>query len=326
MTPDDPLLVATGLVRHYRKPRRMPFAPREIVQAVDGVSFHIRPGETLGLIGESGCGKSTVGRAVAGIDRPSAGSVTFKGVDSTGQSAAQRRRLVRHIQMIFQNPVAALDPRLPLGRQVREPLTIHDIGAVTERGTMVSRMFEAVGLEPDLESRYPHEISGGQAQRAVIARALIMNPKLLICDEPVSALDASVQAQVIDLLADLQARLGLTYLFISHDLKVVKRLCHRVAVMYLGRIVEEGPTDAVFDNPKHPYTKALISAIPTTDQTRRRNRIILQGDPPSALAPPSGCRFHTRCQDAIDICSGQSPVLRGFIHQRAACHVAEETA
>ena len=227
--------------------------------------------------------------------------------------------------MIFQNPVSALDPRVRVGPQIREALDIHGIGAPGERAAMVEDLLRSVGLDPAIGHHYPHQISGGQAQRIIIARALSLRPRLLVCDEPVSALDVSVQAQVMELLADLQARLGVAYLFISHDLKVVKRLSHRIAVMYLGQIVEEGPTEAIFNAPRHPYTKALISAVPDTDVHARRQRILLSGDLPSPLAPPSGCRFHTRCPFARPRCSSEEPQRRDMGQgQTAKCHFAEE--
>lgn len=320
-----PLLSADGLVRHFRKSKRTPFSRREVVRAVDDVSFFIRPGETLGLVGESGCGKSTTGRMVIGIDRPTDGRVSFDSADLSTLAKSDLRNLRRDIQMIFQNPIGALDPRIPVGRQVREPLDIHEIGTPPERDAETREMLSAVGMEPEMAARYPHELSGGQAQRIVIARALIVKPRLLVCDEPVSALDVSVQAQVVDLLADLQKRMGVAYLFISHDLKVVKHLSHRIAVMYLGQIVEEGPCDAVFNDPKHPYTRALISAIPNPDPTVTPNRILLAGDPPSPLAPPSGCRFHTRCPEVLDRCASDVPEHRDLGGDRcAACHLLDE--
>ena len=318
------LLVSNGLVRHFRKPKRTPFSARAVVRAVEGVSFYIRPGETLGLVGESGCGKSTTGRMVIGIDQPTEGSVSFNDVDLSTLSKLDLRNLRRDIQMIFQDPLGALDPRIAVGRQIREPLDIHNIGPEDGRDEAVLEMLAAVGMPPEMAARYPHELSGGQAQRIVIARALIVKPKLLVCDEPVSALDVSVQAQVIDLMADLQKKLGIAYLFISHDLKVVKHLSHRIAVMYLGQIVEEGPCDLVFNAPNHPYTKALISAIPNPDPKVKPNRILLSGDPPSPLSPPDGCHFHTRCQEAFDRCSTDVPLFHDLGEaRRAACHLLD---
>ena len=327
MTPSvtTPLLEAKGLVRHFTKPRKTPLSKRKVVRAVDGVSFHIRPGETYGLVGESGCGKSTMGRMVIGIDQPTDGTVGYDSVDLASLSKERIRTLRRDIQMIFQNPLGALDPRIAVGRQIREPLDIHDMGSPEDRDGAVLEMLSSVGLTPDMGERFPHELSGGQAQRVVIARALIVKPRLIVCDEPVSALDVSVQAQIMDLLADLQKKLGIAYLFISHDLKVVKHLSHRIGVMYLGRMVEEGPCDAVFAAPSHPYTRALLSAIPVPDPKAKRDRVILAGDPPSPLAPPPGCPFHTRCPQVMERCSRDVPRFKdlGDGHV-SACHLLDE--
>jgi oligopeptide/dipeptide ABC transporter ATP-binding protein len=321
----QPLLQVSALTRHFPRPRNLPFAPRQVVRAVEDVSFALRPGETLGLVGESGCGKSTTGRLVAGIDRPTAGSVAFEGRDLAGLPPSERRGLARRIQMIFQNPQAALDPRVRVGRQVREALDIHRIGAPAGRDAAATELLASVGLDPAIAGHYPHQVSGGQAQRIVIARALALSPRLIVCDEPVSALDVSVQARVVDLLAGLQRRTGVAYLFISHDLKVVKRLSHRLAVMYLGQIVEEGPTETVFRDPRHPYTRALISAVPDTDIRAPRRRLLLEGDLPSPLAPPPGCRFHTRCPFARPRCRSEAPAPRALGGgQVVRCHFAEE--
>lgn len=321
----DPILSVDSLVRHFPQQRRSPFSRRDVVHAVDGVSFYIRPGESLGLVGESGCGKSTTGRIVVGIDQPTDGSVTYKGVDLSTLNNRDLRALRCDVQMIFQNPLGALDPRISVGRQIREPLDIHDIGDRPSRDAAVLEMLDAVGMPRELAARFPHELSGGQAQRVVMARALIIEPDLIVCDEPVSALDVSVQAQVVALLASLQKKLGIAYLFISHDLKVVKQLCHRIAVMYLGQIVEEGPCEDVFATPRHPYTRALISAIPNPDPTIEPQRIILSGDPPSPLSPPSGCRFHTRCPEAMPRCAKEPPRMRTFSGLRVACHLMDES-
>lgn len=309
------LISVEDLVRHYP-------SPRGVVRAVDGVSLHIRRGETLGLVGESGCGKTTTGRIVVNLDRASAGRVIFDGTDITSLPPEAQRQMRRRLQIIFQNPLSALDPRYTIGQQIREPLDIFGIGTPGARAETVARMFEAVALPADLAGRYPHQISGGQAQRAVIARALTLEPDLIVCDEPVSALDVSVQAKVVDLMAGLQRRLGVAYLFISHDLRVVKRLCHRVAVMYLGQIVEEAPTDPLYARPRHPYTQALLSAIP--DMGHRGGRMLLSGDPPSPLDPPPGCRFHTRCPFARPRCAAEVPQLRSLAPgHRVRCHFAE---
>ncbi len=323
--PPAPLLEVKGLYRHFQRPRQVPFGPRQVVRAVEDVDIVLRPAETLGLVGESGCGKSTTGRIVTGIDQPTHGSVTFEGRDLAQLSKTELHGLRRNIQMIFQNPLSALDPRVRVGAQIREALDIHNVGAPGERAARVDELLQSVGLEPAIGNHYPHQISGGQAQRIIIARALALRPKLLVCDEPVSALDVSVQARVVELLADLQARFDVAYLFISHDLKVVKHLSHRIAVMYLGEIVEEGPTAALFDRPRHPYTKALISAVPDTDIHAKRHRILLSGDLPSPLAPPSGCRFHTRCPFARDRCRTEEPQKHAVGNgQTAKCHFVDE--
>lgn len=297
------------------------------IRAVDGVSFVIRRGETLGLVGESGCGKSTTGRIAIGLDEPSGGSILFNGKEIVGLPAAEQRAMRRHLQIVFQNPLSALDPRMTLGRQIREPLDINGIGTPGERDRRVLEMLEAVSLPVEIAARYPHQVSGGQAQRVVIARALTLSPTLIVCDEPVSALDASVQARVVELLSELQERLGVSYLFISHDLRVVKKLCHRVAVMYLGQIVEEADTDALYARQFNPYTRALLSAIPDLDPERQGRRMLLSGDPPSPSNPPSGCRFHTRCPFARERCRTEAPALRAVEPGRTArCHFAEEIA
>jgi oligopeptide/dipeptide ABC transporter ATP-binding protein len=320
MTASDPLLVVRDLSRFYHPGGSSP----GVVRAVEGVSFEIRRGETLGLVGESGCGKSTTGRVVVNLDDATSGSVVFDGVETTGHSERQRRDLRRRLQIIFQNPLSALDPRMTIGKQIREPLDIYGIGTASERDARVAEMLAAVSLAPEIALRYPHQISGGQAQRAVIARALTLEPDLIVCDEPVSALDVSVQARVTALLSDLQWRLGIAYLFISHDLRIVKKLCHRVAVMYLGQIVEEGTTDALYARPLHPYTQALLSAIPDISR-RSERRALLTGEPPSPLRPPQGCRFHTRCPFARERCRVEAPELRAIEpHRLARCHFTEE--
>jgi peptide/nickel transport system ATP-binding protein/oligopeptide transport system ATP-binding protein len=277
------------------------------VQAVDGVSFTIREGETLGLVGESGCGKSTIGRTLLHLLEPTSGKVEFEGVDVFNLKKQELKSLRRNMQIIFQDPYASLNPRRPISDSVMAGLKIHNIGTKNERAEMVMDMLQRVGLEEYHAHRYPHEFSGGQRQRIGIARAIILNPKFIICDEPVSALDVSIQSQVLNLLQDLQDEFGLTYLFIAHNLSVVEHISDRVAVMYLGKIVELAPRQELYDNPLHPYTQALISAIPIPKPNRERERIILQGEVPSPLNPPTGCRFHPRCPVAIAQCSVEEP-------------------
>ncbi len=282
----------------------------DVVRAVDGVTFEILRGETLGLVGESGCGKSTVGRCLLRLIEPTRGEISFAGEDVTRMSRRELRGVRREMQIIFQDPYASLNPRLTVRDIVGEPLVIHGLGDKHERRARVVDLLKKVGLDPDYMNRYPHEFSGGQRQRIGIARALALNPKLIVADEPVSALDVSVQAQVINLLEDLQSEFNLTYLFISHGLAVVEHISTRVAVMYLGRIVEVTGAAELYANPLHPYTRALLSAIPIPDPTRRRERIVLHGDVPTPINPPSGCRFHTRCPEAIPDCSQIDPDLR----------------
>jgi len=297
-----------------------------LVRAVDDVSLTLGRGETLGLVGESGCGKSSLARSILGLTKPDSGSVRLLGRDITGMPREHMLQCRRDMQMIFQNPSAALNPRLTAGRLIEEPLVVHGLGRRQERRERVGQLLSQVGLRPEVAQRYPHEISGGQRQRVAIARALALSPAVIVCDEPVSALDVSVQAQVINLLRDLQERLGVSYIFISHGLSVTRHISHRVAIMYLGRIVEEGPAREVFDAPSHPYTRALIRAAPRIDDLSAGEAIeMLDGELPSPLAPPPGCHFHTRCPFAILNCGCTVPPLRATgPERRVACHRTEE--
>ena len=324
------VLKAENLVKYY--PIKAGVLRRTVgqVKAVDGVSFELYKGETLGIVGESGCGKSTLGRMLMRLEEPTAGKLTFDGVDMYSKKGAEMRRLRRDIQIVFQDPYTSLNPRKTVGDIVGEPFEIHrDVVPKGGRRRRVEELLDLVGLNPEHINRYPHQFSGGQRQRIGIARGVALNPKVIICDEPVSALDVSVQAQVVNLLESLQSELGLAYIFIAHDLSVVRHISDRVGVMYLGKIVEMGDEDEIYSRPTHPYTQALLSAVPLPDPTLRnvREQIVLTGDVPSPANPPAACRFHTRCWKAQEICSIEEPLLverpDGESAHDSACHFAE---
>ena len=329
------LLEAKDLVKHFPASRNLFGRPTSFVRAVDGVSFHVEAGETLALVGESGCGKSTVSRLVLRLIEPDAGQVRFEGRDLLALDADELRAFRRQAQIIFQDPYASLNPRMTVGQILGEPLALHELVPAAQRRARIEELLRLVGLEPRVARRYPHEFSGGQRQRIAIARALAVEPKLIICDEPVSALDVSIRSQILNLLRDLQDRLGLSYIFVSHDLAVVKHIADRVAVMNLGGIVETAETDALFAAPRHPYSRALLSAIPVPKPQAKRAHMILQGEMPSALNPPSGCRFHTRCPYTVERCRTEVPELGDGtghainprvdgINHPVACHRAAE--
>ncbi|MGJ3507482.1 ABC transporter ATP-binding protein [Enemella sp. A6] len=324
------ILSAQDLVKHY--PIRKGVLRRTVghVKAVDGVTFDLHKGETLGIVGESGCGKSTLGRLLVQLEQPTSGGVVFDGDDMFAVSGSALRKLRRNIQVVFQDPYTSLNPRKTVGDIVGEPFDIHpDVVPRGGRRKRVQELLDLVGLNPEHINRYPHQFSGGQRQRIGIARGIALNPKVLVCDEPVSALDVSVQAQVVNLLEDLQKELGLAYIFIAHDLSVVRHISDRVGVMYLGKLVELGTEDEIYSRPTHPYTQALLSAVPVPDPTARANKeqIVLSGDVPSPANPPTGCRFHTRCWKAQERCASEEPTLidrpDGVAEHASACHFAE---
>ena len=325
MSDDQVLLKVQDLKKHFPITRGI-LIQRQVgaVRAVDGITFDIYRGETLGLVGESGCGKTTAGRTILQLYRPTAGRVIFDGTDLTTLKGNALRHMRQRIQMIFQDPYASLNPRITIARIIGEPLRVHKLASPQDQVERVQELLHLVRLNPRFINRYPHEFSGGQRQRIGIARAIASNPEFIVCDEPISALDVSIQAQVVNLLEDLQDQLGLTYLFIAHDLSMVRHICNRVAVMYLGLIVELAAKDELYDHPLHPYTQALLSAVPVPDPKaeRKRRRIILEGDVPSPVNPPSGCRFHTRCSRAQERCAQEEPTWRdvGGGHF-VACHV-----
>lgn len=323
---EDVILEVKNLVKHFPLNNGLLRRSHKTVQALNGVSFKVTRGETLGIVGESGCGKSTAGRTIIRLYEPTSGNVVFEGQDVNKMSGAQLLELRRNMQMIFQDPYASLNPRMTVGDIVGEALDIHKLATGQKRTDRIYELLQMVGLNEEHANRFPHEFSGGQRQRIGIARALAVSPSLIICDEPISALDVSIQAQVVNMLEDLQHKLRLTYLFIAHDLSMVKHISHRIAVMYLGRIVETAGSFDLHANPKHPYTKALLSAIPIPDPDveNSRRRIVLQGTVPSPIDPPSGCYFHTRCPIAQKLCSEIAPELRdvGQGHQ-AACHALD---
>ena len=320
----EPILSVRNLKKYFPIRRGVLARVAAHVKAVDDISFDINKGETFGLVGESGCGKTTAGRAVLRLIEPDTGTIRFDGIDLLSLSSQQLRRRRRDMQIIFQDPYASLNPRMTIRTIVGEPFAIHGIARGSERDDRVANLLKTVGLDPSVLGRYPHEFSGGQRQRIGIARALALKPKLIVADEPVSALDVSIQAQIINLLGDLQQQFGLTYLFISHAIPVIEHISTRIGVMYLGKLVEVGTSAQICLAPKHPYTQALLSAVPIPDPGTRKQRVVLKGDVPTPINPPSGCRFHTRCPIAIDRCKVEEPPLRETQDGRdAACHLVE---
>lgn len=323
---DTPLVRVENLQKHFPVGGGL-FSPRRFVKAVDGVSFSIQSGETLGLVGESGCGKSTTGRAILRLHEPTAGHVWFEDTEVTGMPAPELKALRPKMQMIFQDSAASLNPRHPIGKIIAEPLKIHTDNSDADNYNRVSELMQLVGLNPNWRQRFPHEFSGGQRQRINIARALALNPEFVVADEPISALDVSIQAQVVNLMQDLQSQLGLTYLFIAHDLSMVRHISNRIAVMYLGKMVELGDANDIFTRPLHPYTQSLISAVPVPNPRleRKRNPIILEGEVPSPQNVPAGCVFHTRCPLAYDRCRTEVPTYRPYSENHfVACHLVDD--
>ncbi len=329
MNTEDPTLIRVEHLKKHFPIERGFIIKRQVgqISAVDGISFTIRRGETFGLVGESGCGKSTAARTILYLYRPTAGEIYYRDTELGQLTAAELRQARQHLQIIFQDPYASLDPRMTVGALVAEPLEIHRVeSSANARRTRVLELLERVGLSPDYVNRYPHEFSGGQRQRIGIARALALDPEFIVCDEPISALDVSIQAQVVNLLQDLQNQLGLTYLFIAHDLSMVRHLADRVAVMYLGKLMELAPNEELYTNALHPYTQALLSAVPIPEPAaeRKREQIILTGDVPSPASPPSGCPFHTRCPIAVDHCKKVEPTWREVSRDHwVYCHLVE---
>ena len=322
MPEPQPLLEVRNLIKHFPVRRGVLSRVAAHVKAVDDISFTIEKGETFGLVGESGCGKTTTGRVVLRLIEPDSGEVRFEGINMLRLGSAELRGLRRNMQIIFQDPYASLNPRMTIRTIVGEPFAIHGIANGTDREGRVEELLRTVGLEPSVMNRYPHEFSGGQRQRIGIARALALRPKLIVADEPVSALDVSIQSQIINLLADLQSQFGLTYLFISHAIPVIEHISTRIGVMYLGKLVEVGTSQQICANPRHPYTQALLSAVPVPDPAAKKHRIVLKGDVPTPIDPPSGCRFHPRCPIAVDRCKTEEPPLRRLEDGRQAdCHL-----